>query len=207
MRRASSFGPVILLAAILVLAARTGLAQECLDCHATPLDPARPGLTIACENFAASVHGPFGCAGCHTGVSGFPHGPVELPQCAACHSGAAEQYASGVHGQSVQSGQAGAARCQDCHGLTHAIRPVGDAGSPASRRRLPQTCGGCHANVTLMRQFRLPLSRPLESYSRSVHARALAEGRGGATCADCHGAHAIFAPTDARCSIRQGDSH
>ena len=202
MQRASSFGFAFLLVGVFLTGGPAGLAQECLDCHATPgLDPTRPGLTIAREEFEAGVHGPFGCAGCHTDVTQFPHGPVELPQCAACHSDEAEQNASGVHGQSVQAGRVGAARCQDCHGPTHAIRSIADPASPASRQRLPETCGGCHANVTLLREFQLPLSRPLESYSRSVHARALAEGRGGATCADCHGAHAIYPPTDARASV------
>ncbi|OFW36549.1 MAG: hypothetical protein A3J28_06935 [Acidobacteria bacterium RIFCSPLOWO2_12_FULL_60_22] len=124
-----------------------------------------------------------------------------MPQCAACHSEAAAQYASGVHGQSIQAGRVGAARCQDCHGPTHGIRPVADPASPASPQALPQTCGGCHANVALLRQFQLPLMRPLESYSQSVHARALAEGRGGANCADCHGAHGIYPGADARSTV------
>ena len=179
-----------------------GRAQECLDCHATAgLDPARPGITIAREDFDAGVHAFLGCSGCHADVGEYPHGSVEPPQCSSCHAAAAEQYSSGVHGRSSQAGQVGAARCQDCHGPAHAIRSVADPASPASRQRLPETCGGCHANVTLMQQFRLPLSRPLESYSRSVHARALADGRGGATCADCHGSHAIYSPADARANV------
>lgn len=202
MWNASRFRLLLLLLGMVFAAGGTGVAQECLDCHEMPdLDPARPGITIAREDFEAGVHSFLGCSGCHSDISSYPHGTVQTPQCSSCHSDEAEQYASGVHGQSVQAGQVGAARCQDCHGPTHSIRPVADPASPASRQRLPQTCGGCHANVTLMRQFRLPLTRPLESYSRSVHARALAEGRGGATCADCHGAHAIYSPTDARSNV------
>ena len=201
MRSASSLGPLFLLVGI-VFSGAAGLAQECLDCHSmADLDPARPGITIAREDFEAGIHSFLECSGCHTDVSEYPHGSTAPPQCSTCHTDAAEQHASGVHGQSLQAGQAGAARCQDCHGPTHAIRSVEDPASPASRQRLPQTCGGCHSNVTLMRQVRLPLTRPFESYSQSVHARALAEGRDGATCADCHGSHAIFSPSDARASV------
>jgi len=203
MRNASSFGAfLLLLTGMVFCSGKAGFAQECLDCHEmADLDPARPGITMAREDFDAGVHAFLSCSGCHTDVSEYPHGSVETPQCSSCHADEAEQYSSGVHGQSLQAGQVGAARCQDCHGPTHAIRSVEDAASPASRQRLPETCGGCHSNMTLMRQFRLPLSRPLESYSQSVHARALAEGRGGATCADCHGAHAIYPPTDPRANV------
>ena len=179
-----------------------GVAQECLECHATTgLDPARPGITIAREDFGRSVHGSLGCSSCHTGVGEFPHRRVERPQCVSCHREESEQYTSGVHGQSIQAGRVGAARCQDCHGPTHAIRAGADPASPASPSRLPETCGGCHANAALMRQFGMPVARPRESYAQSVHAMALADGQGGASCADCHGAHAIFRGADPRSNI------
>ena len=176
-------------------------AQECLQCHATPdLNPQRSGLTISPRDFDNSVHGPLGCAGCHTDVSEYPHGPVEVPQCQTCHPDEADEFASSIHGGTNTAGRT-AARCQDCHGPTHAILPSSDLNSPASRQKLPETCNGCHGNATLMREFGLPLLRPLETYSMSVHARALAEGKMAANCADCHGTHAIYPGTDARSSV------
>ena len=43
--------------------------------------------------------------------------------------------------------------------------------------------------------------QPLEAYRASVHARALANGDGGATCSSCHGAHAILPATDPDSSV------
>ncbi|MBI4458553.1 MAG: cytochrome b/b6 domain-containing protein [Acidobacteria bacterium] len=176
-------------------------AQECLQCHATPeLNPQRPSLTINLHDFENSVHASLGCAACHADVSDFPHGPVDVPQCQTCHAEETEQLANSIHGETSTAGHI-AAGCQDCHGLTHAILSSSDPNSPASRQKLPETCNRCHGNATLMREFGLPLLRPLETYSMSVHARALAEGKMAANCADCHGTHAIHPGTDARSGV------
>ena len=165
------------------------------------LDAQRPELTIPVQDYEQGVHASLGCSGCHSNVGEFPHEPVTPPQCSICHSEQSAEFDPSVHGQSLQSGRVGAARCQDCHGPTHAIRSASDPVSPASHQRLAETCGSCHGNATLMRQFQLPLFQPFESYSHSVHAKALAEGKNAANCADCHGAHAIFRATDNRSKV------
>jgi cytochrome b subunit of formate dehydrogenase len=43
-----------------------------------------------------------------------------------------------------------------------------------------------------MKQFEIPVVRPVDAYLRSVHAAAVAEGRRGAVCSDCHGSHRIL---------------
>ncbi len=68
--------------------------------------------------------------------------------------------------------------CFTCHGH-HGVEPVEGRNSPVNRSRVAGTCGSCHA-------------AELEAYRRSIHARGLAAGLGGApTCTSCHGAHGV----------------
>ncbi len=90
--------------------------------------------------------------------------------------------------------------CVSCHGV-HGIRPAKDPQSKVYAQRVPETCGACHANSTIMAGFKLPDGSPLPTnqlaeYRTSVHGRALL-GRGdlGApACNDCHGNHASTPP-------------
>jgi cytochrome b subunit of formate dehydrogenase len=179
-----------LAAALVVVVARAGAAADeaaCLACHGERIDAGR---------FAASVHGPLGCPVCHTDIEDFPHPerPAQ-PDCATCHADVTAAQAASAHGRPADAGGPARAGCPDCHGDVHAIVPHDDAGSPVHWTHQAQTCARCHAGAEADR-YRIPVVRPVEAYSKSVHARAVAAGRRAAVCADCHGAHGIVPASD-----------
>ena len=63
--------------------------------------------------------------------------------------------------------------------------------------RLPREYG-------MAKKFRIPVVRPVEAYLQSAHARAVAQGKAGAVCTDCHGAHDIAPGSDPSSSIAHG---
>jgi len=175
-------------------AAAAGTADEqCLKCHANPnLNP------VASENHRSlqvdpgvledSVHGFADCTSCHSeGVDVYPHEKVvyghELEQqvmenaCGQCHTQVMEEYLQGPHGQF------GTPNCLDCHGSGHQIQPVTSELSPLEGKAGVETCSSCHKGTVL------------ESYAESFHGKAVNLGSTkAATCADCHGGHAVFGP-------------
>jgi cytochrome b subunit of formate dehydrogenase len=158
----------------------------CGDCHADQQ-----------QHFDSSVHGAFGCAACHAGAESYPHQPgVRDVNCTACHADVVAEYARSLHGRARAAGAAEAPTCANCHGNPHALVARDDPSSPVHPARLPETCGHCHANPELVTRFGIPVARPLEAYRQSVHARAVAAGRAGATCSDCHGSHGILPASD-----------
>jgi len=121
--------------------------------------------------------------------------------CAACHADAVESYLQSIHGQGRERGVTEAAACADCHGDIHAIVPHGDATSAMHWTHLAEACARCHASVELAEKFKFSVVRPVEAYLASAHARAVAAGRHGAVCSDCHGSHAIFPAVDTRSTV------
>jgi predicted CXXCH cytochrome family protein len=93
-----------------------------------------------------------------------------------------------------------AAQCVSCHGV-HGIRGARSPNSKVHPKRLPYTCGECHANAATMAGYRtstghaLPVNQ-LADYEKSVHGRALLErgDLGAPACNDCHGNHAALPP-------------
>jgi cytochrome c1 len=171
------------------------------------------------------------CAGCHGGdpAADFGHAFVkEWPEkdrekdrawvvqfCARCHSDPAmmhefnpslptdqlAKFKDSPHGQTLLvKHDDRAPSCVSCHGV-HGIRPAKDPQSKVYAQRVPETCGACHANHTIMAGFTRADGSPLPTnqlaeYRDSVHGRALL-GRGdlGApACNDCHGNHAAIPP-------------
>jgi len=164
--------------------------QDCLACHGDRIDAVK---------FSASAHGVFSCTDCHSGAGEFPHPEgVSQVDCAACHADAVESYQKSIHGQGRARGVTEAAACSDCHGDIHAITPHTEEASAVHWLHLAVACARCHANVELAEKFNFTVVRPVEAYLASVHARAVAEGRHGAVCSDCHGIHAIFPAVDPR---------
>jgi cytochrome b subunit of formate dehydrogenase len=202
--------------------AHAGLS--CSDCHSGieeyphPSPPPPRAACAAChedvsEALEQSVHARRNggeeapdCRACHGSVHEFPpHANVlspvaktNLPKtCGTCHASSEflarhqlglarpiEAYALSVHGRALAGGNAQAASCSDCHG-THDIRKAREASSRINRWNVPATCGQCHAQVK-------------EAFEASVHGQAVARGLGGApVCTDCHGEHAILAPSEA----------
>jgi predicted CXXCH cytochrome family protein len=93
-----------------------------------------------------------------------------------------------------------AAQCVSCHGV-HGIRGARSPNSKVHPKRLPYTCGECHADAGYMAGHRtstghaLPVKQ-LADFEKSVHGRALLErgDLGAPACNDCHGNHAALPP-------------
>ncbi len=171
------------------------------------------------------------CAGCHGGdpTADLGHDMVkEWPEkdrqknrawvvqfCARCHSDPGKmhdfnpalptdqlaKFKSSPHGHlllDVHDDRAPS--CVSCHGV-HGIRPAKDPQSKVYAQRVPETCGACHANPTIMAGFKRADGSPLPTnqlaeYRNSVHGRALLQrgDLGAPACNDCHGNHASTPP-------------
>lgn len=171
-------------------------AAPCESCHGVPgLQKEREGKTVSLqvdkEVFAGSVHGALGCATCHTDIAQFPHpSQVKPVDCSSCHAGQVQAHADSIHGK-LKDRLPGGGTCSSCHGNIHRLARATEASSPTHRRNIAKTCATCHADAALAEKFQIPVVRPVESYLLSVHARAVAAGKPGAVCSDCHGSHSI----------------
>jgi hypothetical protein len=100
--------------------------------------------------------------------------------CGACHEGILTQYASGVHGIAAAQGNRKAAVCADCH-TAHGIQR---ADVSSWQLDVIRECGTCHVNR-------------IETYRDTFHGQVTSLGFVRvATCAACHGAHAILPASD-----------
>lgn len=175
---------------ILIVAASIGspVASQttCSDCH-----------DVDETTVADSVHGFLECADCHAASAEFPHGddPGRV-DCSVCHDDATSVYASSIHGRLHDEGIEEAPACASCHGGAHRMVPVADPLSPVNPVSLAATCGSCHADPVMVEKFGIPVSRPLEAFSASTHARALARGDDAPSCNDCHGSHGVLPASD-----------
>ncbi len=171
------------------------------------------------------------CAGCHGGdpTADLGHDHVkEWPEkdraknrawvvqfCARCHSDPAKmhdfnpalptdqlaKFKESPHGhQLLDLHDDRAPSCVSCHGV-HGIRPAKDPQSKVYARRVPETCGACHANSETMAGFKLADGSPLPTtqlaeFRNSVHGRALLQrgDLGAPACNDCHGNHGPSPP-------------
>jgi uncharacterized protein with PIN domain len=183
---------------------------ECLACHGDKsMSTTRAGRTVSLyvdgKKFAASVHGSFGCTGCHADLEGkdFPHETPARVKCGTCHTTELEQYARSLHGKANARGDALAPSCVNCHG-NHDIVPVKDPRSAVAPLKVPFVCGQCHQEGTPVSRNRpIPQDNILENYSESIHGEALLKkGLSVApNCATCHTAHLILPHTDPASSI------
>jgi uncharacterized protein with PIN domain len=183
---------------------------ECLACHGErSMSTTRAGKTVSLyvdgKKFATSVHGSFGCTGCHADLEGkeLPHETPARVKCGTCHATEQEQHARSLHGKAVARGDPLAPRCVNCHG-NHDIYPVKDPRSAVTPLKVPFVCGQCHREGTPVQRNRPILQdNILENYSESIHGEALLKkGLSVApTCATCHTAHLILPHTDPASSI------
>ena len=152
---------------------------DCSSCH----DQAK--------KLEKSAHAGLTCDTCHDQHEQYPHpAGVPKPVCTTCHQDQAGDYASSVHGQAAQKGNAAAPDCGICHGSAHELLPPK---SQTFRAAVPDTCGMCHSDVAA--QFR-----------NSVHGQALARGATEAPlCTDCHGEHKILAPTNEASTVNRAN--
>jgi DnaJ-class molecular chaperone len=179
------------------------VSQEvCLACHGAPgLQKVREGkkvsLHVEGQQFSRSVHVSLGCALCHAGMAQIPHPAEAKPApCATCHAKITQAYDLSVHGKARLKGLTEAASCARCHGRIHEIKPRTDRSSPVRRVNITGSCAACHAEPRPAEELRIPALGPVEGYLRSVHSEAVASGKRGAVCTDCHGSHAIVRSQD-----------
>jgi Rieske Fe-S protein len=138
--------------------------------------------------------------------------------CQPCHPTEGEEFSRSVHAK-------GDFDCRQCHGgeevyampeanaavytrqtAPPASRPAFDHGTKfrgkPSRLDVPPLCGDCHANVARMNPYGLRTDQ-LAQYKTSQHGIRLftAQDTRVAVCIDCHGKHAVLAPSDPSSSV------
>ncbi|MDF7798475.1 cytochrome b/b6 domain-containing protein [Pontiellaceae bacterium B1224] len=195
--------------------------NQCVSCHSdiTEAEHDTPLKKVACaechdieaEIYLQSSHGQAllqgrdqaaTCKDCHGDAhhivySKNPASPINRANisqtCARCHGDVEqmkqfnlnqltpiETYEHSVHGQANTGDGSSAATCTDCHG-SHNLLKSTNPNSKLYWQNIPQTCGKCHENIA-------------QTYSRSIHGEAVAEGiKDAPTCTDCHGEHEIAA--------------
>jgi len=173
-------------------------APTCGRCH----DPAQTA-------FRQGVHGReggagLGCQDCHGSHDVKPAAALGTEVCATCHADAVQGYRESAHAQALGRGVKGAADCRSCHGPAHALKSQQEPEAPTSRKRVAATCGACHTDKPLLEKGGIPVPQAFQLYQKSVHARAVAEGKAGATCHDCHGSHRLLATADPKSSVSRG---
>jgi cytochrome b subunit of formate dehydrogenase len=202
---------LLIASCMLGLAAAAGSKEppklDCLGCHNDPSLTSDSGgkthgISVDPGKFKGSVHGSLECADCHGDVRAFPHDPAPAKvNCGSCHAETQASYEHGVHAAARAKGVSQAATCSGCHGDPHAILPASDPKSKTNRSNIPQTCGACHGVKFVMEGQGLS-TQQFFSYQQSVHGKAVAAGSGkAAVCTDCHRAHDILAPNDAKSPI------
>jgi len=198
------------------------LAQKnsCLECHAKFDDQ----LKAPAEGFKIDIHQQFGlgCQDCHGGnpalddedkakdktFKGAPE-RAQIPElCGGCHSDSAyirsfnprlrvdqlDLYKTSRHGELLEKGDTKVAVCTDCHGV-HGIQTAKHPKSLTFPWNIPQTCGRCHADANLMKDYKIPTDQ-LGEYMQSVHAQALfvKKDLSAPACNNCHGNHGAAPP-------------
>ena len=150
----------------------------------------------ALEELEHSVHAELDCSDCHEAPpEGAPEDEVGRASCGDCHEEATAAYAETIHARANEEhSEEPAASCADCHGA-HDTLPSTNPDSRVHPRRVPATCGTCHANPELAEKLGIKNPEAGGHYYESIHGRGLvAQGLLVApTCANCHGgAHHIL---------------
>ncbi len=105
--------------------------------------------------------------------------------CGSCHEGILRVYGTGIHGSGLASGNGGAPVCIDCHSA-HGIQRA-----DVSNWQLDVIgeCGTCH-------------TAQMRTYRDTFHGQVTSLGfTRVATCAACHGSHAIYPKEDPRSAV------
>jgi hypothetical protein len=120
--------------------------------------------------------------------------------CVACHTDKRTAFVLGVHAER-------GIQCHNCHGgdpsafTLPAAHRGGWVGTP-NKIAIVALCGSCHSDPNQMRQYGLPAGEVAE-FRTSRHGRLLLSGHdlNAPTCTDCHNAHTILRPDDARSDV------
>jgi predicted CXXCH cytochrome family protein len=120
--------------------------------------------------------------------------------CVICHADKRRSFTLGVHSER-------GIKCHDCHGGDTAVYETPAAhqgrfvGTPSKLGTI-QLCSACHADPNQMRQYGLAADQ-LAEFRTSRHGQLLLErdDTDAPTCTDCHNAHLILPPEDARSEV------
>jgi nitrate/TMAO reductase-like tetraheme cytochrome c subunit len=139
------------------------------------------------------------CTDCHGGHDVQPAGQPRTrvaEMCGRCHTGAAQTFATSVHGQDVARNIADVPTCTDCHGGHRIAGPD----MPGWRSSTPEICGDCHGDPRRMAPYGLS-ANVLTTYLSDFHGKTAslraAAGEPAhdqtivAVCSDCHGTHGV----------------
>lgn len=120
--------------------------------------------------------------------------------CITCHAENRDAFEQGVHSER-------GIKCHDCHGGNPRADslPGAHVGRFLGKPTKVQTvalCASCHADPDQMRPYGLP-SGEMAEFTTSRHGRLLLRGRdnNAPSCIDCHDAHLIRRPDDARSDV------
>jgi cytochrome b subunit of formate dehydrogenase len=202
----------------------SNIPKTCGTCHGQKLVMESSGLsTTPAFSYKESVHGRAIAANASSkaAVCTDCHGSHEIlgansekstifkfniPQtCGKCHGNVATVFNASVHGKAIARGNDRSPVCTDCHGI-HLIKPHIDPTSSVAEQNIARTtCGQCHGNVQMTKEFGISSSR-VTSYEESYHglARQLGSNK-AANCASCHGIHNILAASDPKSMIHKNN--
>ena len=181
---------------LVLQAADAEVVHPCNDCHEIDL-----------AHFERGVHGSTECLDCHVGADERRHrrglDPVD---CAECHAEVSAEQAVSVHGREGFQRTPGMElpTCSSCHGDLHDMTSANEPSSPVHENRQGETCGTCHG-AGQPAPPGVHTIQPIEAYTASVHASAVASGDHGASCSDCHSAHSPLPAANPASSIHRSN--
>ncbi|MEW5976168.1 MAG: cytochrome c3 family protein [Acidobacteriota bacterium] len=171
-------------------------SAECMACHedASLKDAANRSLFVSQAAFDKSIHGRMGvsCVSCHVDLEGFtdfPHADrLARVDCSTCHSDARQKFETSIHGTAKVEGKGEPVTCVACHGY-HDVLEKSDVRSKSHPMQQANTCGSCHFTQVRTKKG----GDFVRGYLDSVHGQAISKSglSTSATCATCHGAHAV----------------
>jgi hypothetical protein len=133
-----------------------------------------------------------------------PSSAVTLEQWAERYPAEYADWQVSVHGVAYLAGNQDAPACTSCHGDPGS----GEIQTAAFRLSIPAQCARCHSDEKLMAKAGIP-SDTYATYLATYHgatiqyyqAKDTSAQRFEAVCSDCHSAHAIYAPSNARSTV------
>lgn len=187
------------------------VAETCARCHADPAitgeyfaTPEKVQARDAASLYYETVHGTAitesglvvsaTCNDCHGAHAILPADSsassvnrASIPEtCGQCHEGIVEVYDGSAHGRALAEAEGERAPvCTNCH-TSHEIVSTDE---PAWFRGVVEECGSCHEQL-------------YERYFDTYHGKATRLGSDiPARCSNCHTAHSMLPPADARSSV------
>lgn len=138
-------------------------------------------------------HVDLSCTECHADLAAWdPASESDHPEhlakvnCAPCHADQAKAMSRSVHRASSPADSRPYPRCTSCHGIPHFQPLYEERPAGARKQAVAENCSQCH-------------ERKSEEFAGSAHHAALEKGDAAApSCAECHGAHDVLSPLEAR---------